>query len=125
MPKGYSHLTRDQRSQIYALKSRGISQRQIAKQLQVAPSTINREIARNSGQRGYRIEQAQQFAERRRVAASSQPRVFTPELQTTVEHGLLAGWSPEQISGRLKLEQGRSISPERIYQNVWPACFKR
>jgi IS30 family transposase len=39
MPKGYHHLTYDQRCQIYALKKSGMSQNKIAKQIKVAQST--------------------------------------------------------------------------------------
>ena len=56
MARGYHHVTRDKRSQIEALKARGCSIRSIAKQLGCHPSTISREIKRNSGKRGYRIE---------------------------------------------------------------------
>ena len=44
MPKGYSHVTRDIRCQIYALKSIGISLQNIAKQVGKDVSTISREI---------------------------------------------------------------------------------
>ncbi|MEI6417368.1 MAG: helix-turn-helix domain-containing protein, partial [Verrucomicrobiota bacterium] len=54
MARGYHHVTRDKRSQIEALKARGCSIRSIAKQLGCDPSTISREIKRNSGKRGYR-----------------------------------------------------------------------
>jgi len=118
MPKGYSHLTRDQRSQIYALLSSGFSQTRIAKQLGISQSTISREIKRNRGLRGYRIDQAQRLATARRVHASSSPRKFTPQVQRMVEEKLQAGWSPEQISGRLKIETKISISAERIYLHV-------
>lgn len=55
MPKGYQHVTRDQRSQIYAYKSMELSLRDIAKKLDKHVSTISREIARNTGLRGYRM----------------------------------------------------------------------
>ena len=119
MPKGYSHLTRDTRSQIYALKSTGFSQSHIARQLKISPSTVSREIKRNSGLKGYRFEQADRLAIHRRSQASSVRRVFTPAAQALVEDKLRQKWSPEQISGRFKREGLPSISHETIYKHIW------
>jgi IS30 family transposase len=58
MPKGYHHLTYAQRCQICLLKDREESQRSIGKELNIHPSTVGRELKRNSGQRGYRHKQA-------------------------------------------------------------------
>lgn len=119
MPTGYHHLTQNQRCQLYALKSRGDSQNSIAKFLKVAPSTISREIKRNSGGRGYRLKQAQTCAELRRFEASSMPRRMVPELIKRIESDLTdLQCSPEQISGRLGLE-GTLISHESIYKHIW------
>ncbi len=58
MAKGYHHVIRDIRSQICAYKASGWSMRRIAKQLGFDVSSISREIKRNSGKRGYRLNQA-------------------------------------------------------------------
>lgn len=47
MPKGYHHLSYDQRCQIQTLKERGDSINKIAKTLKVHISTIYRDINRN------------------------------------------------------------------------------
>ena len=52
MPKGFKHLTYEQRCQIYTLNERGDSFNQIAKAINVDPTTVGREINRNSGRRG-------------------------------------------------------------------------
>ena len=78
MPKGYLHLAHDERCQIYALKKSGLSNSQIAIQLDRARSTIGREVKRNSGRRGYRHQQAQRRTYERRKAASSVPGKMTP-----------------------------------------------
>jgi len=44
MPQGYHHVTHDIRSQIYLLKSIGMSLHKIAKRLGKHVSTISREI---------------------------------------------------------------------------------
>ena len=120
MPKGYHHLTYDKRCQIYALLRRGFSQSQIAKDLEVAQSTISREIGRNKGKRGYRYKQAQEKAEIRRQAASSKPYKMTPDLTMLLEQTLSKKqWSPEQFTGYIKVHMNISISHERIYQYIW------
>jgi len=62
MARKYSHLTYEQRCQIYALKERGDSVTAIAQALGVHYSTIFRELNRNKGERGYRYKQAQEKA---------------------------------------------------------------
>lgn len=115
----YGTLTRDIRSQIYALKTSGMSLRGIAKIVGRDASTISREIKRNTGGKGYRYKQADEKAIERRHKASSQNKKLTLELMGYIEEKLREKWSPEQISGRLKLERGTSISHETIYQYVW------
>lgn len=118
MAKGYRHLTHDQRCQIYTLKATKLPQSAIAKTLNITPSTISRELKRNAGKRGYRYKQAHELAMRRRCLASQRARKMTPELIANIEDGLQKKWSPDQISGRLKMAN-ISISHERIYQHVW------
>lgn len=119
MPIGYHHLIRDQRSQIYALKSNGLMQQQIAAHLKVHPSTFSRELKRSAGARGYRFQQADGFATERRSVASSHAKGMTPNVIKLIEIKIREKWSPEQISGRLKLELGISVSHETIYQHIW------
>ena len=73
MPEGYLHLTCEQRSQIYALLQSGHSQAHIARKIGVDPSTISRELVRNTGARGYRFKQAHEKASQRREEASDKP----------------------------------------------------
>ncbi len=71
MPKGYHHLTYEERCQIEALKKSGLSRGAIAQQLGRDRSTVYREIKRNTGGRGYHHKQAQRMTETHRRAASS------------------------------------------------------
>lgn len=114
----YHQLTSDERSQIYALLSNGCTKKQIAIQLDRSASTISREIARNSGGRGYRPKQAQEKTVQRRQLASCEPRKMTRELIVVIKEKLLLDWSPEQISGWLH-RLDRKISHESIYKYVW------
>ena len=117
--KSYRHVTYPVRCQIHALKSTGLSLRAIAKQVGYNVSTISREVRRNKGKRGYRFEQADRFARQRRAVVSRRPRKMTPELIERIKGALAVEWSPEQISGRFKLEHGIHISHEAVYRFVW------
>ncbi len=118
MPKGYQHLTRDQRCQIDTLKASGFLQREIADRLGVSASTISRELKRNSSCGEYTFHDANRVALYRRWKASAKPRCMIKYVVKRIEGHLCEEWSPEQISGRLKLE-GIFVSHERIYQHVW------
>ncbi len=120
MAKPYQHLTYEQRCQIYALKKRNFSQAEIGKDLGVSQGSISRELRRNRGLRGYRFKQAQGFAAVRCSAGKRVARVMTPVLVGRVER-LLVGrqWSPEQIAGWLRQEEGIQVSHESIYQHIW------
>ena len=111
----YRQLTQEQRYQIYALQKTGHSPSEIAEVIGVHKSTVSRELKRNRGQRGYRPQQAHGLALERRQKGV--PRI-TAETWRLVEKLLRQDWSPEQISGRLKKEQGICISHEWIYQYV-------
>lgn len=117
----YKHLNSGERHQIQALHSSGCNRRQIATQLARHPSSIGREIKRNTlpGSTGpYQAEQAQALACTRqslcRNASTIKPRQWQ-----LVETYLCLGLSPEQVTGRLLLEGGRPISHERIYQHIY------
>lgn len=116
----YHHLKYEDRCQIYALTKSGRSQLAIVRQLSVHPSTIGRELRRNKGKRGYRYKQAQFFALTRRQKASKAPYKMTKNVVAIIEKKLCEyQWSPEQISGWLKLNMKINISHERIYQHIW------
>jgi len=120
MPKGYHHLTRDQRCQLYTLKGNGESTKNIAITLGVHRSSIYRELNRNSGQRGYRYQQAHEKASERKSFSAKNNLKMTPKLIATIDVKLKLQWSPEQISGWLKRQRDQEvISHESIYRHVW------
>ena len=120
MPKGYHHLTRDQRCQLYALKCRGTSTHNIADTLGVHRSAIYRELKRNTGQRGYRYSQAQEKASERKKDSAQNNLKMTPELISAIDDKLRLQWSPEQISGWLRRQNSDGcVSHEIIYRHVW------
>jgi len=106
----YTHLTREERYQIYALKKAGHKRSEIAEVLERSVSTISRELARNRGRRGHRPKQAQRMAEERRAMNA---RTIDDGTWQFAQDRLREQWSPEQISGHA------DISPETVYQRVY------
>jgi len=115
----YQQLSLDQRCEIARLQAEGRSIRQMAAALDRSPSTISRELKRNSGREvGYRASYAQQQTKARRWAGSRLER--DPDLRRAVLEGLRRGWSPEQVAGRLGRERSRKvISYESIYRFIY------
>ncbi len=118
MPEGYRHLTFDGRCRIYATGKGGLSDGAIAGRPGRHPATISREIRRNGGGRGYRQGQAWRKATGRRSGASSVPGKLTEERRAKVVAKLEEGWSPEQVPGRLRLEDPGMVGRQRIYDLV-------
>lgn len=125
MGQCYGQLSLEERVEIYRLHAGGESQNQIASALSRAPSTISRELRRNSRPTkvwagGYEPVRAQQLAERRRQWDGRFKLARQPNLRSRVGKSLAMGHSPEQIAGRLALEHGRVIiSHESIYRFIY------
>lgn len=112
----YKQLTEVERYQIQSFLKVGYSQKEIAFELERSPSTISRELQRNTGLRGYRPQQAQRLAEDRKKLHCH--TLISHNTWENVEHLLRNEWSPEQISGWLKKASCQSVSPEWIYQYI-------
>ncbi len=117
MSRSYKHLTQEQRYEIRAMYLQGISYRRMSSILGLSPSTISREIRRNSGFRGYRPKQAQQKADERRKRKGKALK-FRGAIKQRVCSLLQEDWSPQQISLHLSKENMR-ISHECIYRHIW------
>lgn len=122
MGRQYEQLSVEERDDIARLRVEGSSIRQIATALDRQPSTISRELKRNAGggpRAGpYRAAYAQAQTAARRWSGSRLER--DEALRERVLEALGQGWSPEQVAGRLKLEQGRPvIGHESIYRFIY------
>ena len=113
----YTQLTQEEQYQIYILKKAEYSQAEIAELLERDKSTISRELRQNRGLKGHRPQQPHNLALMRRYD-KVQPRIDSQVWQQ-VEALTREEWSPEQIVGRLKDEQGARISHEWIYQYIY------
>jgi IS30 family transposase len=101
----------------------GLSLRAIAAQLGRSPSTISREVRANGGASRYRAHRS----ERRALRLAHRPKpaklAVNAELREIVEAKLELRWSPQQISGWLKLtypdEPEMRVSHESIYLSLF------
>lgn len=100
----HSHLTQNQRIELSLLLRLGYSQRQAARCLGVSPSTVSRELHRNSRLAGYYANSARVRARDRRAKANAgRMKLFNePALVSLVEQKLRANWAPQQIAGWLR-----------------------
>jgi len=118
MGQGYKHFSLEDRCEIARLQAEGRSLRQIAAALDRQPSSISRELSRNTAAKAYKPVLAEQKARARRWTGSRLER--QTELRNTVLKGLGNGLSPEQVAGRLAYEAGHPvISHETIYRFIY------
>lgn len=114
----YNQLNREQRYAIYPGIQEGSSQRAIARQINVSPSTVSREISRNANRFGhYSWCFAQENAEFRQCRCPGNRAVDPNVLREALRLLRSEDWSPRQISGCLSL-RGMCISHETIYDRI-------
>ncbi|WP_211831103.1 IS30 family transposase [Kistimonas asteriae] len=116
--KHYKQLTLGQRYQLQAMQKNGLSLQAIADTLGVDKSTVSRELKRNSGPDGYCPETAEnKKTDRKRNARKAKKR--DEQHKQIVAKGLSLGWSPENISCRMKIElPDKAISHTTIYHLI-------
>jgi len=126
MKKNYTQLSFEQRYQIEALLQAGRSQKEIAQQIGVHPSTICREFRRNMARRGptagcYSARNAQRKTTERHAHKAKALKFNDCMKQVAVQWLQAAKWSPELISVRGKETDLCPVSHECLYQWIW-AC---
>jgi transposase, IS30 family len=121
----YCRLSDDEREAISRSIEAAATLREIARQLHRSPSTISREVGRNSGLAGYRAFAASHRARRRASSRRLGRRkiLATPALQRFVHARLLDKWSPVQVAKRLAAlypaDRAMQIAPETIYAYIY------
>jgi IS30 family transposase len=99
--------------------------RAIAREIGRSPSTVSREIRRNTHEPSgnYRPRTAQRSAERRRCRQRIGKIAENPELREFVREHLKQRWSPRQISNRLRADfpgqPEMHVVPETVYQALY------
>jgi IS30 family transposase len=116
-------LTLREREEISRGLASGWSIREIAKRLDRVASTVSREVARHGGCSVYRANEADEQA----WASALRPKrcllAIHVKLQKLVASKLILDWSPEQISGWLKIQypadESLRVSHETIYRSLF------
>lgn len=120
-----SKLTEEERDYLAIWKSQGISIREMGRRLRREHSSILRELERNRFGQNYVAIHAQHLAEERKREAGERHPLKNARIYEYVLERLVDGWSPEEISGRLKGDFGKQvICHETIYQFIYGKAAK-
>lgn len=119
----YQHFSSDERDRLQQLLYRGYRIATIAIELKRHYSSIYRELQRNRCSIGYISGKAHLKSIERRLNARPKPKRDDSRLMQEIESRLEQDHSPEQISGRLRLEYpgmpSFHVSHETIYKHVY------
>jgi IS30 family transposase len=119
------YLDREERYELARLRESGLPMRQIAVRMGRSASTISRELARNADPRTgqYQPERADRLAWERQRRPKPSKLARDPVLRGRVQQLVDRRYSPEQVSGRLKVlhpdDPAMRVSHETIYQSIY------
>jgi IS30 family transposase len=122
MENKYKHLSCEERDKIAVLRARGCSYGSIARAIDRDKTTVFRELNRNRSPvyNVYLPHKADGRAKERKSISGERPRLKNRIIRRYVIAKLKLGWSPEQISGKIRKKYPeRSISYEAIYQYIY------
>lgn len=126
----FKHLTESDRVRIEVLLKEGYPASDIAINLGVDRSTITREINNRGNPSGYIAKFAEVNYRTKRSVCHPKRKIEETPIGTYVIGQIRTGWSPEQISGRLKLEieagtrtKTDYLVPETVYKFVYDSDF--
>jgi IS30 family transposase len=122
----YRHLNILEREKLQELFWQKKSVRHIANVLNRSPSSISRELKRNfpDERKVYTPRLANERALFKRTSRGRIDRLKTKEIREYVIKHLKERWSPEQISGRIKIDLKQTISHEAIYQFIYQQVYR-
>ncbi len=131
---GFQHLTLDERRSLFRMREARLGVTEMASRLGRHRSTIDRELGRNRfrdpdasrdsrrNMSGYYpvTAQDQALARRRRLAKLARHA----DLLAQVVDRLRAGWSPQQIAGRLRLDEASGADGEAIGRRCHETIYR-
>jgi len=120
----YKQIQPEERVTLASLHVQNFTVREIARTLGRAPSTITRELSRNSCDGAYASKSAEGCAAKRRMQARPVPKLHKESILFGIVHHLLCiRWSPEQISMTLSATYPKGhehrVSHETIYNCIY------
>lgn len=117
----FTHFSIEEREKIQEMLWQKASIRSISKTINRSPSSVSREILRNKPpeRNQYAPRKAHLRAVEHRKHRGRTERLKNDRIRSYVVTHLKRRWSPEQISGRMKLDLEESISHEAIYRFIY------
>ncbi len=119
----YSQISLEEREEIACYLEKGLRQKEIAALLGRSPSTISREIRRNSSpirNTKYRANRAQLRSDERKRLSHMKVRLKNEKIRNYVKNKLKEGYTPEQIAGRIGIDHpGLKTNYESIYLYIY------
>lgn len=117
----FKHLSIEEREIIQEMLWDNKSIRSIAKKLNRSTSSISRELKKSVplNIHKYNSRIANNIALNNRKSRGRRERLKSEKVREYVKNKLILSWSPEQISGRIKIDLNESISHEAIYQFIY------
>jgi len=116
-------LTFAEREEIAVARAGGESMRSIARRLGRHPSTVSRELARNTDRGGYRATRAHALAYERASRPKPAKLHTNLKLRRQVEEDLARRYSPEQIVGRLRRQFPDDLRDAGVCRNDLPVSL--
>lgn len=121
----YQHFKQSDRDEISILLKKGYSHRDIADAIGKDHSSVSREIKNHKTKGVYDPRKAEHKARVKRGLSKYQGMkvVANPGLEIKIAVGLMAGWSPEEVAGRIAyLNNNKAvISAKSIYKFCYSA----
>jgi IS30 family transposase len=116
-------LSIEEREEISRGLANNRSIRSIALRLGRSASTISREISRNGGLSKYRAMEADKSAWKRATRPKPCRLALNTELKVMVTQKLAEDWSPEQISGWLKIAYAENLDMQVSHETIYRSLF--
>jgi IS30 family transposase len=116
-------LTLREREEISRGIASGSSIREIAKRLERVASTVSREVVRHGGRCVYRANEADDQAWESALRPKRCLLAIHVKLQKLVASKLILDWSPEQISGWLKIQYPDDASMRVSHETIYRSLF--
>ena len=116
-------LTLAEREEISRRIASDSSMREIARLLKRSASTVSRQVARHGGRPAYRAHDADCRAWMSALRPKRCLLAFNRKLRNMVASKLILEWSPEQISGWLKVHYPNSESMRVSHETMYRSLF--
>jgi IS30 family transposase len=117
----YTHFSKAERLELSILLKKGYSLRDIGRALSRNPSSVSRELNKNSVNGVYDPHKAHHKAYVKRKYSKYQGMKIREDsdLEKYLKEKIRLGWSPEQIAGRWSLETGDKLHYKTIYKYLY------